>query len=293
MGCRRSAIRYRADLRFKAVVTLLARKAAEDGLSAACLTDHDLYQGLEEFQAEARKLGLLTIPAMEVSANWRNLSYVHILAYGIDIPGKERFLSEKLRSNWDDHNSSYERIMEKLVTLFSINFSRETIAKKIGQLGPVNFSFPTVNFLEKYLSLEKGEFIDRAFGGHLSFEAAIREGRYLRVEEVMEIIRSAGGKAVLAHPGMFDFFSLPEGKGVQNFEELFYHLVDLGLSGIETYYPRHTPEQTKYFEGLAHRCGLWQTAGSDYHGEYKPNCGLHMPGMSWQDFLRFKDFCER
>jgi predicted metal-dependent phosphoesterase TrpH len=271
----------------------LIRKAVQDGLSAVCLTDHDLYHGIDEFQTEAKKYDLKTIPAMEVSAHWQNRSYVHFLAYGIDIARKELVLRESLRKNWEAHDGVYDEIMKRLVVRYSVNFSRETIKKKTGQLGPINFVLPTIRFLEGYLGIEKGDFKRFAFDNRYTFENPVLQGLYLSVEEAMELIKSAGGKAVLAHPGMFSTYTIAGGTGVKDFEELFFFLVDLGLSGIETYYPNHAREQTEYFEDLALRCCLWKTAGSDYHGEYKPNCGMSMPGMSYEDFLRFKDFCER
>jgi len=273
--------------------SVLIRKAFQDGLAAVCLTDHDLYHGIDEFQTEAKKYDLKTIPAMEVSAHWQNRSYVHLLAYGIDFPGKELLLREKLGKNWEAHNGMHDEIMKRLAVCYSVHFSPETIKKKIGQLGPVNFVLPTLRFLEGYLGIEKGEFKRFAFENRYTFENPVLQGRYLSVEGAMELIKSAGGKAVLAHPGMFSTYTVAGGTSVRDFEELFFLLVDLGLAGIETYYPNHAREQTEHFEDLALRCGLWKTAGSDYHGEYKPNCGMSMPGMSYEDFLRFKDFCER
>ena len=273
--------------------SVLIGKAVQDGLSAVCLTDHDLYHGIDEFQAEAKKYDLETIPAMEVSAHWQNRSYVHLLAYGIDIARKESVLRESLRKNWEVHDGVYDEIMKRLAVRYSVNFSRETIKTKTGQLGPINFALPTIRFLEGYLGIEKGDFKRFAFDDRLTFENPVLQGLYLSAQEAMELIKSAGGKAVLAHPGMFSTYTVAGGTSVRDFEELFFFLVDLGLSGIETYYPNHTLEQTEYFENLALRCHLWKTAGSDYHGEYKPNCGMSMPGMSYEDFLRFKDFCEK
>jgi predicted metal-dependent phosphoesterase TrpH len=91
--------------------SVLIRKAVQDGLSAVCLTDHDLYHGIDEFQTEAKRYDLKTIPAMEVSAHWQNRSYVHLLAYGIDFPDKELLLQEKLEKNWEAHNGVYDEIM--------------------------------------------------------------------------------------------------------------------------------------------------------------------------------------
>lgn len=269
----------------------LVQKAVTDGLKAACLTDHDLYQGLDEFQQEAWATGLEVIPAMEVSANWNNRSFVHLLAYGIDYRSKEHVLRNGLRKNWEAHQAFSEEIIRRLVWHYSINFSSAWIRKRSGQLGPISFTMPTVKFLENYLGLKPGEFRQVAFNGRYVFEDAITQGFYLTVEEAMQLIHSVGGKAVLAHPGLYPIYTVGK-SSEQDFLQLLTLLVDLGLSGIETFYPSHTAWQTWQFQNLAKRFGLWQTAGSDYHGAYKPNCGLAMPGMDLKEFRKFKSFCE-
>ena len=41
---------------------------------------------------------------------------------------------------------------------------------------------------------------------------------------------------------------------------------DVGLDGIETFYPPHTAEQTKHCLELCEEFGLVPTASSDFHG---------------------------
>ncbi|MDO5559202.1 MAG: hypothetical protein Q4F95_06340 [Oscillospiraceae bacterium] len=79
-------------------------------------------------------------------------------------------------------------------------------------------------------------------------------------EETIEIIHSAGGKAVLAHPGLIR-------TDKEKFEKLLEQLCGYGLDGIECLYTEHSDIQTQYFERLASDKGLIITAGSDFHGE--------------------------
>jgi 3',5'-nucleoside bisphosphate phosphatase len=41
---------------------------------------------------------------------------------------------------------------------------------------------------------------------------------------------------------------------------------DVGLEGLESFYPAHTPEQTKHCLELCEELGLAPTASSDFHG---------------------------
>jgi predicted metal-dependent phosphoesterase TrpH len=72
--------------------------------------------------------------------------------------------------------------------------------------------------------------------------------------QAVEVIRAAGGLAVLAHPGW----------GQQ--DQLIPELVAAGLDGIEVYYPDHTPAQVEHYRAVAARHGLLATGGTDFHG---------------------------
>lgn len=74
------------------------------------------------------------------------------------------------------------------------------------------------------------------------------------VEEAIKTIKNAGGIAVLAHPGVvYNILELAKWK-------------DMGLDGIEAFYPAHTNVLTREFLALAKTHGLLVTAGTDYHG---------------------------
>jgi len=82
-------------------------------------------------------------------------------------------------------------------------------------------------------------------------------------KNVIEAIHNAGGIAVLAHPCCCN---------VLNLDDFVKRLIDLGLDGIETYYPydrfrgivKFSSRQLPY--KLAKKYNLIQTGGSDEHG---------------------------
>lgn len=44
-------------------------------------------------------------------------------------------------------------------------------------------------------------------------------------------------------------------------------MVGYGLEAIECHYPKYTPEQERFYLGLAEKYKLHITGGSDFHGE--------------------------
>jgi hypothetical protein len=271
----------------------LVEKIVAAGLGGACLTDHDSIDGLVEFQALAKRSNIETISGVEVSAHWENRTFVHILGYGIDYRNKGDLLREGLLKNVDAQRGLFDKIMEGAIEKFSVCFLENDVLRETGQMGSVSFGLPTLRFLEQYLGLKMDEFNKKVFSRTPSFAEAIIDGDFLSVEEAMELIQTAGGKAVLAHPGLFSKYTVRGHSERLDFEELFFDLIDMDLSGIEAFYPDHNLEQTQYFNRLSAMHGLWRTTGTDYHGSYIPEHGLAMDGIGYAEFMAFKEFCER
>jgi 3',5'-nucleoside bisphosphate phosphatase len=84
--------------------------------------------------------------------------------------------------------------------------------------------------------------------------------RWPSAEEAVDLIHAAGGAAVVAHP----YWDVSEREQVR---DLVASLVqDVGLEGIETFYPPHTKAQTAHCVGLCEEFGLTPTGSSDFHG---------------------------
>lgn len=99
--------------------------------------------------------------------------------------------------------------------------------------------------------------------------------------DVIQIIKNAGGVAVLAHPGRLT-------KRLDNFEYLLKRLVDYGISGIEAYYPKHNKEEVVFLNHLGEKYNLIITAGSDWHGEnYTPDIsiGITVKNKEYKDII--------
>jgi predicted metal-dependent phosphoesterase TrpH len=84
--------------------------------------------------------------------------------------------------------------------------------------------------------------------------------RWPTADEAVELIHRAGGVAVVAHP----YWDVSEPSQVRDLVESLRG--DVGLEGIETFYPPHTREQTAHCLELCEELDLVPTASSDFHG---------------------------
>ena len=108
-----------------------------------------------------------------------------------------------------------------------------------------------------------------AFDRFLDTEEYQKIERYkASARECIEAIHSASGKAFLAHPYQLKYTN-------EELETLVLQLIDIGLDGLECYYPIHSEEQIQFYLQLAEKYQLLISAGSDFHGEnVKPNIVL-------------------
>jgi 3',5'-nucleoside bisphosphate phosphatase len=89
----------------------------------------------------------------------------------------------------------------------------------------------------------------------------------LTATEAIGLATKAGAVTSLAHP-----YTIRGDAG--SYPVLFEELSDLGLTGLECYYPEHPPELRRHLATLAAGLGLVATGGSDYHGTGKPGLAI-------------------
>lgn len=237
----------------------LALEAARAGINYFSLTDHDTTDGWAEMAPALKAAGISYCFGVEIST--REHGNLHILGYGIDpaSPGLTASLGE-FRGR---RTRRIKNILERLSGL-GIEITLEDLAHR-GGCSPGRAQVAD-------LMLKRGlvEDISEAFKRYLApGTAAYVESGGPTVEEAITAIHRAGGKAVLAHPGKGDAFSLMPG------------LKEAGLDGLEAFYPSHTGPQTRAFLDLAARYDLFATAGYDFHGP--PFERREMKGFEYSD----------
>ena len=91
-------------------------------------------------------------------------------------------------------------------------------------------------------------------------------------EEAVRLIHAAGGVAVVAHP----YWDVTDPEQVRDLVASLDR--DVGLDGIESFYPPHTEEQTRHCLELCEEFDLVATASSDFHGP------THKTFSKWGDY---------
>ena len=237
----------------------LVDQAVKIGLAALALTDHDNVAGVERFMAACRQSPVRGIPGVEVSVDCDNGS-MHILGYFID-PKNPNLC--KLLGGIQDHRAERNREILKHLNRLGLCMTMEEVASRAG--GEV---VGRPHFAQALLDRGYVKTADEAFKNYLTRgKPAYVERVRQSPDEGIEMIRNAGGVAVLAHP-----FTLTGGR--ETLRRLVKDLATAGLEGIEVYYPRHTSKMTRFYIKLAMEFNLALTGGTDYHGAPMPDIKL-------------------
>lgn len=236
--------------------------ARRQNLAAIALTDHDTVGGVEEARISAKKYGLEFVSGIEISANPPNGFNIkgsfHILGYGIRIDDPE--LTATLAKLQKARRNRNPKIITRLNRLgFSITLGEVEKAVVTGQLGRPHIA---------RVMVQKGQAatINDAFDNYLGQGKPAYVDKF-RIEsaKAIEMIRQAGGVAVLAHPVLIDMAD-KDALG-----SLLTQLRSVGLQGLEVFYPEHTDQDVARYKALAQSAGLFATGGTDFHGSLKPD----------------------
>ena len=249
---------------------LLVKKAADQGLKAIALTDHDTINGLQSAKIAAKQENIHFIPGIELNINWVGSKTspglgpggeLHLLGLGLNSPSQgfiaavdriarsrevrnreilERMHELSIEATWDElvevaggvHNSG---------TLGRPHFAALLIKRKI--VKNINQAF------SRYLGVGKPLYVPK-------------DG--LDFEEAIVLIRESGGIPVLAHP-----ISLFIAWG--RLPDLIKTMKDMGLMGLEAWHPTTKVGSCRRLEALALSLDLYVTEGSDFHGSIRPD----------------------
>lgn len=237
----------------------LFKLAKLNRLSAISITDHDTVAGIPEALLASEKIGIEAIPGIELSVVFGDVHF-HLLGYFFD--HTDQYLQEKIAVLQDARKQRNTAILAKLNSL-GIGIEEKEVEEisKTGQTGRPHIA--------KVLC-QKGVVgdIDEAFDKYLKKGAAAYVSRFVyNASEAIELIKGSGGLTVLAHPAQI-------APSYAEKQIIIGKLVDLGLDGLEVYYPTHTPKMRKNLKKIAKKYDMVTSGGSDYHGLVRPNTGL-------------------
>jgi len=231
-------------------------RARELGLSAIAITDHDTHRGVKEAIIAGQEAGVEVVPGIEISVDYENKG-VHILGYFIDpnAPALEELLA------WvEAERRSRNAVIAQAMRQEGLPVTLEDMERKYpgAVLGRPHFAAELVDL---GLAADVNDAFQRYMNRGMIF---YRKRTYIPIPLAFEAIRSAGGKAVIAHPFQYR-------KELPELREMIGILKDAGAVGMECLYGTYAPEQHAQLLELAKEFSLLPSGGSDYHGSRKPN----------------------
>jgi hypothetical protein len=182
---------------------------------------------------------------------------VHLLGYFLQAPAAPQF-REWIRGHQESRRERNRKLIAKLNSL-GVDITLEEV-QALGKHLTGRPHFAKVLLRKGYVKNNQEAF-DRYLADNAS--ASVEREEPELVDGVRHI-REGGGLPSLAHP-----VRLPM-RDRASLEALLVSLIDNGLQGLEVYHSEHSPEDTALYKDLAAKLQLFETGGSDYHGDNKP-----------------------
>lgn len=242
----------------------LVAYAYQKGLMAFALTDHDTVDGVAEAIAASKKLAtnehhLEVIPGVEISAGYHGRD-IHIL--GLCLDNTDPHLVNTL------HDVAMERGRRNEKMLKNLQDAGLSITMEDLKEGNEDAIITRAHFAKALLKKGYISSIKDAFTKYLDSNGPYYVPReYLSPKTAIELIRHAGGIAVLAHPLLYKM-------SPAELRALLSELKEYGLQGIEAVYSCNVGLDESFVRSLAREFDLVCTGGSDYHGSVKPDIDL-------------------
>lgn len=229
----------------------LVNQAANMGLQALALTDHDTIAGLDAASRQAGLRKILFIPGVELEIAWEPGEF-HLLGLGLQHPTNE-----------------FREAMEELAQLRERR-NREMV-DRMNEMG-IDADYEEIKGFSEGAIIGRPHFADFLVNRCIvknrqeAFDTYLAKGRplyspkgSLELNRAIRLILESGGIPVLAHP-----LSLYVSWG--KLPELIKEFHEQGIVGIEAWHPMARVAECERLEALGKSLGMVVTAGSDYHG---------------------------
>jgi predicted metal-dependent phosphoesterase TrpH len=245
----------------------VVQAAADAGLYAIALTDHDSVDGLPEAIEAGARLGVRIVPGVELSSHFEG-EELHLL--GLHLANLEAMRAALL-----EFQGQRVQRAERIVATLNAHGIPVTMEAVLAEAGTGAVGRPHIA-----RALVGGGWV-REFRD--AFDKWIGWGRpaYMAKEtfdvaDAIALVHRAGGIAVWAHPGEL---ATPA---------RIARLAELGLDAVEVLHPSHPPYLVQRLVENTEKAGLIPSGGSDWHGTHdgpRKLGGQLVPKiwLDWQD----------
>lgn len=232
----------------------VVQKAKLYGLNGLALTDHDCIEGLAEAEKEAKKLNVNFYSGMELSTSYGEQRLIHILGIGFnreDIEFQKKYIQYRQR-----REDKLSKVFESLI--------RKRIPLKVDDL----YQYAAGGYLDRQCVVKwlvANRYAESNYKAWVNYVDVVSysKGELIEPEEVVDMIKGAGGKTYLAHYQKWIGF---EGYNKEEKTNFLKDLQRIGIDGIERYYPTYTKAEEDELDEYIQALGLIPCGGTDYHG---------------------------
>lgn len=228
----------------------LITRAHHRGVNVLAITDHDTTAGLESGQQYAKTHDITLICGIEISVTWGK-NHLHIVGLNIDA-GNDELQSELLKVQ-QTRQARAKEIARRL----------EQAGIKDALTGAQQFSannnLTRTHFARYLMKIGKARTMSDVFKRYLSYgNPGYVSAEWMALDKTIQIISSAGGQAVVAHPSRYKMTNSKMRKFLAEFSSL-------GGKGMEVVNSGSTRELIKHNAKLANEFELYGSIGSDFH----------------------------
>lgn len=243
----------------------VAARAKAGGVDVWALTDHDEIGGIAEAREAAQALGIRYVTGVEISVTWASRT-VHIV--GLNFDETNSGLIQGLASTRSGRESRAREMAEQLAQV-GIQNAFEGALKFVGNPDLIS----RTHFARYIIELGVCKDVAQVFSRYLiEGKPGFVPHRWAALKDAVDWIRGAGGIAVVAHPGRYDFSDLEQ-------QVFFGEFKRYGGAGVEVVTGSHTVDEYARFALVAKNYGLLASRGSDFHapGESETELGALPP----------------
>lgn len=242
----------------------LLDRATHHKLQVLAITDHDSVDAyrLLSNSDELRMSDIDLLPGIEISASWDNQE-IHIL--GLMIDTEQTDLNRLVTRQQDRRRERAQAIsikLEKAGITGLMRYVNDLPCKAVGRNHVADFLILAGAANNKQQAFSK--FLAKRGRSYVAAD-------WCSVGEAVEIIKAAGGVAVLAHP---DRYTLSK----PGFKRLIGEFCETGGEGLEVSYSNLNPDTLQNLARLSADLGLWASVGSDFHS----------PEHNWMELGRIR-----
>lgn len=220
------------------------------GLRIVAISDHDNLAAYFEIKLYADELGVLLIPAMELSCGFDGVD-VHILAYAFD--PLDEAIERRLREFRAARQRRGHTMVERLRAI-GLDIRAERVEQLAGG-GALGRPHVARALVEAGYATTVADAFDQYIGAG---KPGYVEKERFRIAEAVALIHAAGGLTSIAHPTIY-----PEHR------TLVPRVLDEGIDAVEVLHPEVRDHDRHRYANLARFRGKFTTGGSDDHGTVK------------------------